>query len=286
MAGLAWVWPSSATRWRKPALVGASVAAHTVILGFLAARVLDVEPVRLPEPPAVLYVEIEPRPLLEDEQPRPRTAPPTPVTSQPAEPVAASGPARSILGFRLPFQRDREEEADRPSPPAPRLAAPAPSAAPGAPAAPPPAGGWTVRPETMGDRVGRGLRTRGPGCASPQLLSEAERAVCDDRFGERAAAAAPIAGTGNPERDARFAREGDRALAQYEARRQPLAGGVGVVGPQDGVGSNFGIGVAGAHLDQSLRPDSTTNIRTRRDGPRSSGTPLTPGSGFDRDPQR
>ncbi|WP_284222997.1 hypothetical protein, partial [Brevundimonas denitrificans] len=66
-----------------------------------------------------------------------------------------------------------------------------------------------------------------------------------------------------------FAAEGARRLAQYEARRRPLAGGTGNVGPQDGVGSNFGIGVAGAHLDPSFRPDSTQNIRTdRRDGPR------------------
>ncbi|MDI6623150.1 MAG: hypothetical protein QME55_00335, partial [Brevundimonas sp.] len=71
--------------------------------------------------------------------------------------------------------------------------------------------------------------------------------------------------TGNPERDARFAREGARALAGYEARRRPLSGGIGVVGPQEGPGSNFGMGVAGAHLDPSLRPDSTSNVRTRRD---------------------
>ena len=95
-----------------------------------------------------------------------------------------------------------------------------------------------------------------------------ERAICDERFAERAAAAAPIEGTGNPARDARFAAEGARALAEYEARRRPLSGGVGVVGPQDGPGSNFGMGVAGAHIDPSLRPDSTTNIRTNRDGPR------------------
>ncbi|MDQ7811442.1 hypothetical protein, partial [Brevundimonas sp.] len=100
---------------------------------------------------------------------------------------------------------------------------------------------------------------------NPRLLSAAERAVCDDRLGARAAAAAPIQGTGNPERDARFAREGARALAGYEARRRPLSGGIGVVGPQEGPGSNFGMGVAGAHLDPSLRPDSTSNVRTRRD---------------------
>ena len=135
------------------------------------------------------------------------------------------------------------------------------------------------------DRIAQGLRTSPVGCAAGAVLSAAERAVCDDRFGQRAATARPIEGTGNPERDAGFAREGARRLREYETRRRPLAGGSGNVGPQDGPGSNFGIGVAGAHLDPSLRPDSTTNIRTRRDGPRNNDAPLTPGASVSRDPQ-
>src|SRR5690606_32920487 len=118
-------------------------------------------------------------------------------------------PGSAAADRDLPF-RDPEDEAS-PAPPAPRVGAPAP----GAPAPPPGVEGWSVRPETMGDRVGRGLRTRGPGCASPALLSAAERAVCDDRFGQRAAAAPPIDDSaGSP-----FAAEGARRLARYEARR-------------------------------------------------------------------
>jgi len=262
MSGRAWVWPRMDRRWRKPALMGASAVLHVLVLGVLIASGIGERlTVAAPPSPPVLYVEIEPRPLLEDEQPRPRPAPsPATPTDQPPAPAPAQ---RTLLGFRLPFQRDRsEEEADnRPSPPAPRLASPTP----GLPSPPASADPWQVRPETMGDRVGRGLRTRGPGCASPQLLSREEREICEERFAERAAAAAPIEGTGNPERDGQFAREGARALAEYEARRRPLAGGVGVVGPQDGPGSNFGMGVAGAHLEPALRPDSTSNVRTRRD---------------------
>jgi hypothetical protein len=260
MTGRVWVWPLGGTRWRKPVLIGASVAAHVLVLGVLVASGVGNRMVVIATPPPPLYVEIEPRPLLEDERPRPR---PTPIPETPADkPPAPAATPRTLLNFRLPFQRERtEEEEQRPSPPAPRLAAPAP----GLPAPPASADPWQVRPETMGDRVGRGLRTRGPGCASPQLLTREERAVCEDRFGERAAAARPIEGTGNPERDAQFAREGARALAEYEARRRPLSGGVGVVGPQDGPGSNFGMGVAGAHLEPALRPDSTANVRTRRD---------------------
>jgi hypothetical protein len=115
----------------------------------------------------------------------------------------------------------------------------------------------------MGDRVGRGLRTRGPGCATPGLLSAAERAICDDRFGQRAAAAAPVAGTGNPERDARFAREGAQRLADYDRRRRPLSGRPGVTLPDDCGGSNasnLGFGCAGAHLRPEFRQDREATL--------------------------
>lgn len=71
------------------------------------------------------------------------------------------------------------------------------------------------------------------------------------------------AGTGDRARDAEFARQGALALAQYEAQREPLAGGVGVMSPADCVGSNLGTGCAGAHLPAPLRQDTTTNIRQR-----------------------
>lgn len=272
MTGRAWVWPSLDRRWRKPALIGASAAAHVVILGGLALRVLSPDQPFQPPAPPVIFVEIEPRPLLAQEQPRPQPAP----AAAPTEAAPTPAEARpTFLGLQLPDLRQRDEDQPRPEP---RQQVPAP----GVSAPPATADSWQVRPETMGDRVGRGLRTRGPGCASPQLLSRQEQQICEDRFGERAAAAPPISGTGNPERDARFAREGAAALAQYEARRRPLAGGTGIVGPQDGPGSNFGMGVAGAHLDQSLQPDSTRNVRTRRDGARDTGQPMTPGGSFDR----
>lgn len=273
--GPAWVWPAHAERWRKPAIVAVSVLGHVALLSWLGLRSMDLTLSGLvgdQEP--VIYVQIEPRPLLPGEVARVRPAPAPPQTVE-----APALPGTPTADRDRPF-RDPTEDQDSPAPPAPRMGAPTP----GAPAPPPGVEGWAVRPETLGDRIGRGGRTRGPGCAAPGLLSPAERAVCDDRFGQRAAAAGPIDGTGDPERDARFAREGARRLAEYEARRRPLAGGSGNVGPQDGPGSNFGMGVAGAHLDQSLRPDSTQNIRTRRDGQRSSGTPLTPGTSFQRDP--
>ena len=250
MRDLGFVWPSRAGRWRKPAIVAVSVGLHALVLGLIGLRSMGLDAAMQPVE-RTIYVEIEPRPLLPGEVARVRPPPERPEAAPQALPDSGAVAARSD-----PF-RSLEDD-DRP---VPRLTAP------GAPAPPADVGTapWRVRPETMGDRVGSGLRTSPVGCASPRLLSPAERAICDDRFGARAAAAAPIEGTGNPERDARFAREGARALAEYEARRRPLSGGTGNVGVQEGPGSNFGIGVAGAHLDPALRPDSTTNVRTRRD---------------------
>lgn len=252
-------WPTRAEQWRKPAILAVSVLLHAGLLAWVGMRTMGLG-TPLPDQSPTIYVQLEPRPLLADETPRQPVA---------ARPVEAPPLARAMT---TPTLREEDED-ETPSPPSPRLAAPAPAAPPA------PSDGWTVRPRTLGDRIGQGLRTSPLGCAAGAVLSAAERAICDDRFGQRAAAARPIEGTGNPERDARFAREGARRLAEYEARRRPLAGGSGNVGPQDGVGSNFGMGVAGAHLDPSLRPDSTRNIQTRRDGRRNTDAPMTPGAG-------
>lgn len=71
----------------------------------------------------------------------------------------------------------------------------------------------------------------------------------------------------NPAVDAPFVADGRRALAAREAQRELLAGGVGVMGPADCVGSNFGAGCAGAHLGDrpgvDMRQGATTNIRQR-----------------------
>jgi hypothetical protein len=249
------VWPARAERWRRPVIVAVSVLGHAALFSYLGLRAMGLTLSGLiADPDPVIYIEITPRPLLPGEVARVRQPP-----ERPQDRAAPALPGSPTADPDRPF-RDPDDE-DSPAPPAPRIGAPAA----GAPAPPPGVEAWAVRPETLGDRVGRGLRTRGPGCSSPTLLSAAERAVCDDRFGQRAAAAAPIDDTaGSP-----FAAEGARRLADYDRRRRPLSGGTGNVGPQDGPGSNFGMGVAGGLLDPSLRPDSTQNIRTdRRDGPR------------------
>jgi hypothetical protein len=187
--------------------VAVSVLGHVALFSYLGLRSMGLTLSGLvADPDPVIYVEITPRPLLPGEVARVRAVPEPPqVTKAPALP--GSPTADPDRPFRNP------DDEDSPAPPAPRIGAPAP----GAPAPPPGVEGWAVRPETMGDRVGRGLRTRGPGCTSPGLLSAAERAICDDRFGQRAAAAAPIDDTaGSP-----FAAEGARRLADYAPEALP-----------------------------------------------------------------
>ena len=250
-------------RWRKPAIVAASVLAHVLVLGVLGYRHYSQAPLVISDAP-VIFMEIEPRPLLPDEKPRPRPAS--------APPLVETRPGLNGRTSPLtPLRRIEDEDQNAPDP---RLVRPAPGA-PTTGAEQP----WLYRPEAMSGAVARSLRTSPVGCDMRDgRMSAAEQQLCDDRFNERAGRARSISGSDNPERDARFAREGAAAIAGYEGRRRPLSGGTGVVGPADCVGSNFGTGCSGAHLDPSLQPDSTTNIRTRRDGVPASGRPLTPGA--------
>ncbi|MFN4298061.1 MAG: hypothetical protein ACK4FB_14630 [Brevundimonas sp.] len=75
---------------------------------------------------------------------------------------------------------------------------------------------WRVRPTGVDDRIARRLQAGGLGCANPTLLDADERERCARRFGGDAPR---IVGTGDRRRDARFARQGARELAAYEARR-------------------------------------------------------------------
>lgn len=260
-------------RHQRLTLIAVSAVAHGAVLGALALRTFDPLPTGRTDPP-MIYLDIEPRPLLPGETartPRPTASPPE---------LAETQPDRTVNTRQTVPTPDREDDEDLDAPivrPSDRAAgAPAPS--PGLD------DGWRVAPGGTRESVGRSLRGSVVGCDMRNgRMSPAEQAICDERFNAAAGRAAPITGSGDAERDARFAREGTGRLAEYEARRRPLSGGTGVVGPSDGVGSNFGTGTAGAHLDPSLQPDSNQNIRTRRDGSRASGTPLSPGGSSPRE---
>ncbi|MDZ4364416.1 hypothetical protein [Brevundimonas sp.] len=254
-------------RHRRLTLIAVSAVAHVAVLGVLSLRTFGLPVVRNIDPPPI-YLDIEPRPLLPGETvrtPRPPAAPPR---------LSETQPERTADARQTTPALDREDE-QNPDTPVGRPS----DRAPGAPAPSPGLDdGWRVAPGGTRESVGRSLRGSVVGCDMRNgRMSPAEQAICDERFNADAGRAAPITGSGDAERDARFAREGAGRVARYEARRRPLSGGTGVVGPSDGVGSNFGTGTSGAHLDPSFQPDSNENVRTRRDGPRASGTPLTPG---------
>lgn len=250
--------------WRKVALASASVVINAGLIAVLSFTALGIDaPLTAPEP-RPLYIDITPRPLLPDERPRPAIQPPAPA------PTAAPRDARNIQ--TPPMAQASPTPDARPAPLRPRLAAPAPQGVPV------PADPWRVDPGDRTNAMARALRQGLIGCTTPDQLNAAERAHCREDAMRRGLNAAPITGTGNPERDAAFARQGARRLAEWEARRRPLSGGVGVVGPADCVGSNFGTGCAGAQLNPSLAPDSSRNVQTRRDGHRAGGAPITPGA--------
>ncbi|ASE40687.2 hypothetical protein CEP68_15010 [Brevundimonas vesicularis] len=242
----------------------ASVAINAGLIATLSLTALGIDAPPSAPDSRPLYIDISPRPLLPNERPRPAMQTPEPVA------MSASRDAGSL--DVAPTDRVASAPDSRPAPMRPRIAAPTPQGAP----APP--GAWTVNPNDRAGAMSRVLRQGLIGCTTPQQLNAAERAHCREDAMRRGMNAAPITGTGNPERDAAFAREGARRLAEWEAGRRPLSGGVGVVGPADCVGSNFGTGCAGAQLNPSLAPDSTRNVQTRRDGHRAGGAPITPGA--------
>lgn len=233
---------------RRAAILLGSIAFHVAVLTPLALRMVDTAdaPAFDASPPLIL-LEMEPRPLLEGETAREPTFART-VETAPALSAATAAERTPRL----------DDDEDIPAPPSPRIAAGAPAGSP-----PAPADAWQVTPEGLGAAVARSMRTGAGGCRIMDgRLSPGEQALCDERFNEAAGRAGPLGprtlNASEARREAQFARDGARALAQYEARRRPLSGGVGIVGPGDCPGSNLGAGCAGAHLDPAMRQGATT----------------------------
>ncbi|MFN4297823.1 MAG: hypothetical protein ACK4FB_13390 [Brevundimonas sp.] len=232
-------------------VMAGSLALHLALLVTVGMRTgLDMSGYR--SPPEPLYIRIEPRPMLRGETPRE-----TPVTVI-EEPRDAPALTREIR-LRAPERIEDEEERRRLE----ALRLPVRPSAADQDVEP----RWLVTPDAAGDQVARALRSSGLACSRPRnQMTPAERAACDERF-TGAGDAPAIRGSGDPERDEGFARQGRANIARYEAQRAPLPGGTGVVGPGDCPGSNLGMGCAGAHLREvpgvDMRQGAETPIRQR-----------------------
>ena len=137
---------------------------------------------------------------------------------------------------------------------------------------------WRVQPEGLAERLANLppslIRRSGGGvprswrerCGLPLEgpVSDADRRACEQRF-LADAEPPPSMRRQRPQGDpaAQFAAQGARNLAEYEAQREPLAGGAGIVGSGECPGGNLGMGCAGAHLQSDMRHGATTNIRQR-----------------------
>lgn len=235
-------WRSPGDR-RRAAILAGSILLHAAVLTPLAIGLFAGDPTVFTEAPDLpIFVEMEPRPLLDGETVR--------------EPTLASVAAREtapIAGEPVPsVTRDRtreEEEEDRPTVPIPRIGS-SPLVGPPPASADP----WQVNPESTAAAVGRSMRTGAGGCRTMDgRLSASEQQLCDERFNAAAGRAGPLGPRtltpSEQRRDAQFARDGAAALAEHDARRRPLSGGPGItLASPDCPGGNLRGSCAGAHL--------------------------------------
>ena len=120
-----------------------------------------------------------------------------------------------------------------------------------------------MRPETMGDRVGRGLRTRGPGCSSPALFSAADAPSATTAS---ASVPAPLAHRRHGQSGTRRPLRPGKAPSVWPITTGAVArcpGRPGVTLPDDCGGSNasnIGFGCAGAHLRPEFRQDREATL--------------------------
>lgn len=179
-----------AVDWRKIGLVVVSAALNMAVIAVLSFT----KPAGRPDRPFAttpLYLDIEPRPRL--------AAAPTRDAVSPAAPRAMA-----------PVASPRPDLDEEPAAVAPAVSAVVqPLPAPSTPVVQPPS-------PAQRDAIARTMRQ---GLSDCTALPADERQACLDRRHRRAQNASPISGTGSPERDAAFARQGARRLAAWEAQR-------------------------------------------------------------------
>lgn len=224
---------------RRAALIAASTVLHVAILTPLAVGLFRLPAAPALSSPPLVFVEMEPRPLLNGEVARPPT-------------LAARDPeTQRPLTTVLPLPSTaRDEGEDQPTAPNPRIGA---TPQPGAPPAPTDA--WQVTPEGgMAAAVSRSMRLGAGGCRMMDgRLSPAEQRVCDERFNAAAGAAGPIGPrtlTPSEQRhEAQLQADAAAVWARNERRGRPMsANPPGAVISPDCPGGNLRGSCAGAHL--------------------------------------
>lgn len=243
------IWTSAPPAGRWTAIIAASLLAHALLLAMLGSA----SGVILRQPPPVIFVDVFPGAA----DPWPdfarRAAAPA------AEPRVLDSPPPRTVPDRFPVLRSADPEAV----PEARAQGVDPV--------------WQAGPGGLAERLANippGLIAGAPSGGVPLswrrrcnlplsgAISEADRRACEQSFLAEAEPP-PSMRRQRPQGDPRdqFAAQGARNLAQYEARRRPLAGGTGVVGSGECPGGNFGTGCAGSHLDPHMRQGAETTIR-------------------------
>lgn len=171
--------------WRNAGLVVVSVGLNAGLIALLVAERQAPIIARAAQRP--LYLEIEPRAALATDRATPDAS------VQPDQPLTA------VAHVPVPARRSKALS-PTPSPPVVGIADPIEDQ-------------WRVTPGV--------LRPTGDlsSCAAPHRLSIEERRRCDARWARLSQDARAIVGTGDPERDATFARQGARRLAAWENQR-------------------------------------------------------------------
>lgn len=244
------IWTSAPPAGRWTVVIAASLLVHGLLLAVLGSA-SGVIP-RQPPPPIDVdvfpsegapwpdFVRRAAAPAAEPRVPRsepPRTLPDRFPVLRPADPEAV--PEAGAQGVDPVWRAD-------PGGLAARLANIPPGLIPGTPASAGVPLSWRRRCN---------LPLEGP-------ISAADRRACEQSFlaeAEPPPSMRRIRPHGDP-RD-QFAAQGARNLAEYEARRRPLAGGTGVVGSGECPGGNLGMGCAGAHLPGDMRQGAQTTVR-------------------------
>lgn len=203
-----------AARRRAGALLAASVLLHLAVLGPLSLRWLGGPPPVVARDQPVILLDIAPRPLLPDERPRPPAAAAVPLPAPAAGRPVAGRPEAPRVRLRPDDETDRALQGPE---------APAGVAVPR---------DWTVQPEATGERMARALRNSGVGCRlRRETLTAAERAACDEAFGQAAARAARSPAAATPAATPASRRRGPGRWRSTRRGGGPFLAGLGSAGP-------------------------------------------------------